>query len=204
MHIIDNASQTTADLDPAATAADTCAANDSGVRARVLFQRCDANLLVATVVGRVVAQARSEKINIDLELAPGHPVIKSDAAVMAFAIAGVLGAQMSALEEGDGGNIRVAVVNDVHEVHVLMTTDELPPLRFIRALDSATAGEADPTLRHCCRLIEREGGTLELIEQDGKIGFAIALPRETLSPNVRLFPVSTSAPSRAPETSMAA
>lgn len=204
MHLITNSSDTTVDLQPVATDADACAANDSGVRARATFHRSDANVLVATVVGRVVAQARSEKVNIELEFASGHPVVESDPTVMAFAIAGVLGAQMSALEEGEGGNIRVAVLNDVHEVQVLMTTDELPPLRFIRALDNATAGEADPTLRHCCRIIEREGGTLELIEKDGKIGFSIALPRETLSPNVRLFPAAASAPAVLPHTSMAA
>lgn len=203
MHLI-TCHSAPSDLQPIVTAADACAANDSGIRAQARCHRSDANLLVARVVGRVAAQTQPEKVNIELILAPGHPVIDTDPTALAFAISGVLSAQLSALDEGDGGDIRVAVVSDVHEVQILMTTDELPPLRFIRALDQATAGEADPTLRHCCRIIESEGGTLELIEQDGKIGFSISLPRETLSPTLRILPVATSAPASAPEVLIAA
>ena len=64
----------------------------------------------------------------------------------------------------------------------------MPPLRFVRALQSDGRGDdIDPTLAHCRRLVESRGGNLVLTEQGGRIGFAVELPRASLSPRLGIF-----------------
>ena len=167
------------------------AANDS--RSEVPYSdamTAHANLLVAGVVGRVAARAASETVGVELSLAHGDPIIYGDRAQIEFAVAGVLAAQFRALEENDGGTVRVEVTADTQDVTISITADDVPPLRFVRAVAAVPGAGADATLLHCRRVLEQLGGTLELTEHDGQLGFSIALPRMTLSPNIRLLPLA--------------
>jgi hypothetical protein len=166
------------------------AANDSGTFARPRYRVADANELVAGVVGHVAARAQPANVNIELALAPGRPVIEGDPAELAFAISGVLGAEVRSIDSGEGGTVRVELRADDHTISVLMTSDELPPLSCIRAIEPTSPGpDVDPTVAHCRRIVEAQGGRLELTETDGRIGFSIHFPRLPATTTVRVLPV---------------
>ena len=83
------------------------AANDSGTYA-THHHVCDLNVLVAGVVGLVSGHVQPNKVNIELSLAPGRPLVHGDPKDVAFAFSGVLGAQLRVLEDADGGDLRLA------------------------------------------------------------------------------------------------
>jgi hypothetical protein len=138
----------------------------------------DLNLLVTDVVGHVTAQRCPHGVSVELSLAHGRPMIDADATELRFAVAGIVGAMMRSLEGGDDETLRVEVRADDHAVEIVIAAREVPPLGYIRALaesiDPARAG--DPTLRHCRRLVERQGGTVGLAAENGLFGVAVAFP----------------------------
>lgn len=165
------------------------AANDSGTYDADLHQVCDLNVLVAGVVGLVSGRVQPNKVNIELTLAPGRPLVQGDPKDVAFAFSGVLGAELRTLEESDGGDLRVETRFNGSSVQILVAASDLPPLDFIRAIQPGfCAGDSDPTFVHCRRLIEACGGQIDLIERDGLIGFAISLPTVPALCPVRVFP----------------
>lgn len=163
-------------------------ANDSGVmspRARTH----QINMLVASVVGQVAARVQSERVNIALHLAPGDPTVATEPNELAFVVGAVLGAALRIVDEERGDYVGVRVSAERSSVRIAVTTDGVPPLRFVRALDPrGTSKDVDPTLAHCRRLVEACGGALVLTEQGGRLGFAVELPRAILSPRIRLLP----------------
>lgn len=165
------------------------AANDSGTYDATHHHVCDLNVLVAGVVGLVSGRVQPNKVNVELSLAPGRPLVHGDPKDVAFAFSGVLGAQLRALEESDGGDLRVETRFDGETVQILVSASDLPPLGFIRAVQPGfCAGDSDPTLVHCRRLIEAYGGKIELIARDGLIGFGISLPTIPALCPVRILP----------------
>jgi hypothetical protein len=135
-----------------------------------------------------------------------------DPTELAFAISGVLGAEVRGIDSRVGGTVTVELRADAHTVTVVMTSDELPPLSCVRALATAepgrrASGDVDPTVAHCRRIVEAQGGKLELIAREGRIGFAIDFPRLPLSTHagVRVLPFGRPrAPSTAPAPAAAA
>ena len=145
------------------------------------------NMLVAGLVGRVAARVQSKSVNIALRLAPGDPAVTTDPGELSFVIGAVLGAALRIVEEERGEYVGVHVSAARSKVRISITTDGVPPLRFVRALDPrGTSDDVDPTLAHCRRLVEARGGALVLTEEDGRLGFALELPCAVLSPSIRL------------------
>lgn len=162
-------------------------ANDSGWAPQTRTHQV--NMLVAGLVGRVAARVQSKSVNIALRLAPGDPTVTTDPGELSFVIGAVLGAALRIVEEERGEYVGVHVSAARSKVRISITTDGVPPLRFVRALDACgTSGDVDPTLAHCRRLVEARGGALILTEEDGRLGFALELPRAVLSPGIRLLP----------------
>ncbi len=163
-------------------------ANDSGLMTPQTRTH-QVNMLVAGLVGRVAARVQSKSVNIALRLAPGDPAVTTDPGELSFVIGAVLGAALRIVEEERGEYVGVHVSAARSKVRISITTDGVPPLRFVRALDPrGTSGDVDPTLAHCRRLVEARGGALVLTEEDGRLGFALELPRAVLSPGIRLVP----------------
>jgi hypothetical protein len=171
------------------------AVNDSGVVSRPALGICDLNLLVASVVGDVTAQMQPERVNVGLVLTPNRPIVHGDSTELAFAISGIIGSQLRALEDADGGDLRVETRVEGSSVHLFIAGDDLPPIGFVRAVDPNAygSGAIDPTLAHCRRLIERCGGRIELVERDGFIGFSVVLPTLPVSRPVHLLPLHADA-----------
>lgn len=138
----------------------------------------DVNLIVATTVARVSARMRPVFVNVALDLDGGDPMVASDATTLSFALAGTLGALVRAAEEaGDEQDLRVRVTAYEHQVCVAIVGGEVPPLPVLRALTGgADPTMCDPTVAHCRRLIEGEGGSLVIAECDGELALALRLP----------------------------
>jgi hypothetical protein len=169
--------------------ADAPSANDSAAYARPKWQVADVNVLVSNVVGHVAARAQPANVCIELALAPGRPVIMGDPTELAFAVSGVLGAEVRGIDAEAGGTVTVELDTDARTVTVVMTSDELPPLSCVRALGPTEPGQdVDPTVAHCRRIVEAQGGRLELVARDGRIGFAIQFRRLPLSTGIRVLP----------------
>jgi len=159
-------------------------ANDSGSASGVRTHQV--NMLVASVVGQVAARVQSKRVNIALRLAAGDPTVATEPSELAFVVGAVLGAALRIVDEERGEYVGVQVSAARASVCISVTTDGVPPLRFVRALDpSGIGGDVDPTLAHCRRLVEACGGSLCLTELGGRLGFAVELPRALLFPNVR-------------------
>jgi len=172
---------------PVGAVADDQPANDSGAAFAVRTHQV--NTLVAGVVGQVAARVQSKNVNIALRLAPGDPSVATDPSELSFIFGAMLGAALRIVEEERGEYVGVQVSAERSAVRIAVTTDGVPPLQFVRALDPrGCGGEVDPTLAHCRRLVEAVGGALVLIEQGGRLGFALELPRAILSPRIRLLP----------------
>lgn len=165
-------------------------ANDSTAYPRPKWQVSDANVLVSGVVGHVASRARTSGVEFELALAPGHPIVMGDPTELAFVVSGVLGAEVRGIDAHFGGTVAVELHTDARTVTVVITSDELPPLPCIRALGHAEPGQdVDPTVAHCRRIVEAQGGRLELVARDGRIGFAIEFRRLPLSNGVRVLPL---------------
>ena len=178
------------------------AANDSGVRRRPEYHISDLNVLVAGIVGHVAGRVVPERVNIALHLAPNPPLVDGDPTEIAFAISGVLSAELRAIDDSDGGEVRVEVFNASGTAKVVITAEEVPPLDLIRAVASSSGRDADmsidPTLAHCRRLIEAHGGTIELAEHEGRLGFVLAFPTVMLTQPVRMLPNRAQEPTLPP------
>ncbi|MCR9164156.1 MAG: hypothetical protein ACE37F_24495 [Nannocystaceae bacterium] len=162
-------------------------ANDSGAAFSVRTHQV--NTLVAGVVGQVAARVQSKRVNIALRLAAGDPTVATEPGELAFVVGAILGAALRIVEEERGEYVGVQVAAARSTVRISVTTDGVPPLRFVRALDPrGTSDDVDPTLAHCRRLIEACGGALVLTEHGGRLGFALEIPRVILSPRIRLLP----------------
>jgi len=162
-------------------------ANDSGAAFSVRTHQV--NMLVAGVVGQVAARVQSKNVNIALRLAHGDPTVATEPSELAFIVGAMLGAALRIVEEERGEYVGVSVSAARSMVRISVTTDGVPPLRFVRALDPrGTSSDVDPTLAHCRRLVEACGGALVLAEQEGRLGFALEIPRVILSPRIRLLP----------------
>lgn len=194
MHIVTPAECPT-DLVPLDRRWEGQAANDAGV---VLRRGSDFNLLVASIVGQVTVRVRPRRVNVELSLATGRPIIKGDTAGLAFAIAGVLGAQLRNLEEADGGDLRVETQINAQAVSVVISSSELPSLQCVRAIEGDNRAETDPTLAHCRRLVESLGGSIELADDRGLIGFRITVPSLTRCHPLRIVPDEEHAASEFP------
>lgn len=167
------------------------AANDSGQTTRS-SDSVDLNSLVARVVGHVTGRMQPKTTNVALTLAPGRPVVRGNAHALAFAISGVLGAELRTLEDNhEPSELRVAIQVLGETVKIYIAGTDVPPLGLVRALESGSIGEADPTVAHCRRLVEDHGGYIELTARDGQLGFAIVLPTLPAVCPIRLLPAET-------------
>gem|GEM_PF-6136501 len=169
-------------------------AND-GRRSCTPRHTIDVNSLVSAVVSKVLARAQ-RKVVMDVVLSHRRPQVSADAGAMAFALAGVLAAQLQGFEDAESGLVKIVVDANPRTVRVAVLSEALPLLRFVRATETGPRGRLnrpDPTMAHCRRLIERQGGTLELAEQGGLIGFCIELPA---LPRHNAIGRATSLPSR--------
>lgn len=154
----------------------TRAANDPGTANYSDDDRIgDVNLLVAEVAGRVAAHVQSEKVDIELDLHPHVPEIEGDASLLGFVVAGVLVAQLRALEGADDGLIKIKTEVERREVKISILANGVPLLGAVRAIEHDPSA-ADPTMAHCCRLIEALGGWISLRDEYGFLGFTLNLP----------------------------
>ena len=116
-------------------------------------------------------------VDVQLVLAPGRHVVQGDPVALSFALSGILAAQLRAADDSDDGLIAVTTAADAHGVRVTISSNGIPPLEFVRAVaGDGSANVGDPTLAHCRRLIEGEGGRLCLIEQAGRIAMCVMFP----------------------------
>ncbi len=186
MHLVShNPAATPVRVLPVGSVSHEESANDSGATFNVRTHQV--NMLVAGVVGQVAARVQSQNVNIALRLAPGDPTVASEPSELAFLLGAMLGSALRIVHEERGDYVGVQVSAARSTVRIAVTTDGVPPLRFVRALDPrGTSKDVDPTLAHCRRLAEACGGQLVLTEQGGRIGFALELPRAILSPRLRL------------------
>lgn len=154
----------------------TRAANDPGASTYGSDDRvADVNLLVAEVAGRVAAHVQSAEVDIELDLQPNVPEIDGDASLLGFVIAGVLVAQLRSLEGADDGVIRVKTEVRRREVKISILANGVPLLGAVRAIEDCDAS-GDPTMAHCCRLLEQLGGWISLRDERGFMGFTLNLP----------------------------
>lgn len=154
----------------------TRAANDPGSAGYGTEDRVrDVNLLVAEVAGRVAAHVQSAQVDIELDLQPNVPEIEGDASLLGFVVAGVLVAQLRALEGADDGVIRIKTEVERREVKISILANGVPLLGAVRAIEEDRES-ADPTMAHCCRLIEELGGWISLRDEYGFLGFTLNLP----------------------------
>jgi hypothetical protein len=164
------------------------AANDGPGRDALASEWTDVNLMVATTVARVSAQLRPLHVNVALDLDGRDPMVRGDATALAFALSGTLGALIRTADQICGDHdLKVRVTAQQHHICVAMVGDELPSLEVLRALvGNADPRISDPTVAHCRRLIEAEGGSLVLEQQDGEIALALRLPvaPATIGPRV--------------------
>lgn len=160
----------------------------------------DINLLVAEVVGRVAARESRIRSDIELDLCPCVPEIAGDPQLTAFAIAGVLVAQLRTLD--DGGAVRIKTEVQAQTVKVSILADGLPLLDFVRALEHDDE-LGDPTMSHCRRLVEQIGGWMQLRADDGLVGFELNFPARPLSFPVRLHPAVSVVADAAPMLALA-
>jgi len=137
----------------------------------------DVNALVGRVVAHVMAKVSDgPNVDVQLVLAAGRHIVQGDPVALSFALSGILAAQLRAADEGDG-DIAVTTTADGHGVRVTISNNDIPPLAFVRAVaGDADANDGDPTLAHCRRLIEAEGGRLCLVEQAGGIALCVVFP----------------------------
>lgn len=156
--------------DVEAVAANDCATGQTRRHA------LEVNALVGRVVGHVMSkQPAGPTADVQLVMAPGRHLVQSDPVALSFALSGILAAQMSSVDEG--GSVTVATAADTRGVRVTISTDDVPPLAFVRAISGDGDSQlGDPTLAHCRRLVEEQGGSVGLVEQDGRIALCIAFP----------------------------
>ncbi|MBC8071960.1 MAG: hypothetical protein IAG13_26770 [Deltaproteobacteria bacterium] len=164
------------------------AANDGLPRGALGYEWTDVNLLVATTVARVSARMRPSLCNVALDLDDGDPVVAGDAVALGFALAGTLAALIRSAEETGGEHdLRVCVAGQGRQVCVSMVGLELPSFAVLRALDGGNDPRlCDPTVAHCRRLIEGQGGSLVLEVQDGQMALALRLPVAPASKGTRV------------------
>lgn len=169
------------------------AANESS--SGLAYAVADAELLVATTIGRVTAQLQPVHVNIVLELSAHGAIVAGDPTVLAFAIAGILGGLIRAADEtSEDVTLRVVVTERNDEVDIAIAGPELPPLRMIRALggDDSAVGLADPTARHCRHIVERQGGSVGLSARDGELAIEFNLPAIPAGRGIRVLPPASS------------
>jgi len=178
MELLTSPSAVAVDLLPqlSTTLCATRAANDPGANTYGSDDKVrDVNLLVAEVAGRVAAHVQSAKVDIELDLQPNVPEIEGDASLLGFVVAGVLVNQLRALEGADDGVIRIKTEVRRREVKISILANGVPLLGAVRALENDRES-ADPTMAHCCRLIEALGGWISLRDEYGFLGFTLNLP----------------------------
>lgn len=159
--------------DVTAAPANDCASG-SGIRHAI-----DVNAMVGRVVGHVVSKlASGPNVDVQLDLVPGRHIVQVDPVALSFALSGILAAQLeSADDPEEGGSVSISTNAGVHGVSVTFSSNGIPPLGFVRAVAAeADPSLGDPTIAHCRRLIEEQGGTICLVEQGGRIALRIALP----------------------------
>jgi hypothetical protein len=160
----------------------------------------DVELLVATTVARVTARMQPEFVNVVLDLSAHESMVAGNPTSLAFALAGILGALLRAAEEnGEDEVLRVVVTERHHVVRVSIAGPDVPPLRMIRALSGERdVGMADPTVAHCRRIVEREGGSLGLATCAGELAVELSLPCYPQDRGIRVLRPHTAA--RLPST----
>lgn len=149
----------------------------------------DVELLVATTVARVTARVQPEHVNVVLDLDAHESVVAGNPMTLAFALAGILGAVLRAAEEnGDDEVLHIVVTEHDHLVRVSIAGPDVPPLRMIRALSGDPgASMSDPTVAHCRRLVEEEGGSLALGACAGELAVELCLPCIPQDRGIRLL-----------------
>lgn len=149
----------------------------------------DVELLVATTVARVTARVQPEHVNVVLDLAAHDAVVAGNPTTLSFALAGILGALLRAAEEnGDDAILSIVVTEQDRSVCVSIAGPDVPPLRMIRALSGEPGvSMADPTIAHCRRLVEAEGGSLGLGACAGELAVQLSLPCTPQDPGIRIL-----------------
>lgn len=195
LHFIHNHHRTLARLAPEFV---ENAANGLPAHASTRPAVSDLNLLVAATVGHVSALLQPERVNVELRLDPQRPIAHANPREVAFVVGGLVSSALRALEDGDGGQLRVRTHSGPRSVSVMITSDALPPLPVIRAVTTRNHSKpgVDPTVAHCRRLIEAFGGSLELIGEAGLLGFVVVFPISSCS-RTNLPPTNES-PSESP------
>lgn len=164
-------------------AANDCAAGPA-------YTLTDVELVVATTVARVTARVQPQFVNVVLDLSADGAVVDGNPTALAFALAGILGGLLRAADDnGDDEVLRIVVTEQHRQVRVSIAGPDVPPLRMIRALSGHSSGAmADPTVAHCRRLIEHEGGTLRLGTCAGELAVELCLPAHPQGRGVRVLP----------------
>ena len=154
------------------TVVDCPAANDCAQH-RQQRHAVDVNAMVGRIVGHVMSKLpQGPSIDVQLVLAAGRRVIEGDPVALSFALSGILTATLASTEEGE---VSVTTAADTDGVRITIASDGVPPLGLVRAI-AGDASMGDPTLVHCRRLIEAQGGSIRLVEDSGRIALQVAFP----------------------------
>ena len=138
----------------------------------------DLNKIVTHVAGDVAARVNASTVDIQLKLSPGRLDVSVDEEVAAFVLSGLLVAMVRTLDEDGTGHARIQTEQGRDEVVATVTTSGGPSIATVRAVESRDF-DGDPTIAHCRRLLEDNGGQLRLTDAEGHVGICVAMPRTT-------------------------
>lgn len=181
----------------AAELRDRDAANSPHLRLRHDPTQRDFNGLLRGVVRSVLA-ARGGVSELELRLAPELHESVASPDLLEFVVGGVLTQQVEGFDRSEAAVIRVTTSSDERTTTIRILAKNPPSIAAVRAISSpmslAKACGGNAVMVHCRRILEDLGGSLELYEEDGMVGFALILPKiPVFAPACQVMPPSRNA-----------
>jgi hypothetical protein len=153
-------------------------ANDS--RPSHMPESCtaDVNQIVARTIAHLTPVAIKKNVQIELDMAPSVPLVAITPTELSFALAGFMGSLLEGIDDPTEARIRIETRVQGQDVRVRLLGSSLPAMKVVRALTSEAENEAsaDPTVAHCRRLVEDQGGFTDLVQSGQLLGIGLAFP----------------------------